>query len=175
MTSLWTPGAKKVSAEKRRTGAVAHCAFLVAHGPKSISYEFGGGLNWLPYSMAVAEQRFKAGDKWPADCRATINWTTKWSGWKGFGRFGFEADSEDMWQVLPHFEGIANVRAGTIITYGPSGSVHVTMVMQPDGDNPLLCSHGLAFSSNYVRYKDETAYHVARGHYPTLLAVGGLL
>jgi hypothetical protein len=173
--SLWTPGAKKESAQKKRTGAIAHCAFVVAHGPHSIGYEYGGGLDWLQYDMAQAQKRFLDGLIWDADCRAVINWVTEWSGWKGFGKYGHRASSGEMWVTLPHFTDVRDCNAGTIVTYGAGGSVHVTMVMQPDGDNPWLMSHGSKFSDNHVRYEDETAYHEARGHLPTLLAVGGLI
>jgi hypothetical protein len=153
---------------------VAHGAFLIAHGPKSIGYEFGGGLAQLDYSMTRMGSFFTDGGIWYPDCARAVNWCCKWAGWKGIGPYGFEADSQEMWEELPHFTDIRDCHAGTIIVWGTVGQVHATQVMHPDGDDPWLMSHGFAFSGNYERYSAEYAYHVPRGAPPTLLSVRGL-
>jgi hypothetical protein len=168
-------GEEEVTNESLRTAAVAHDAFLVAHGPKSIGYVFGGGLDMLDDSMTGMEKAFSAGKIWTPDCARACCWVAKWAGWKPFGEFGFEASSGEIWQTLLHFENIEDVQAGTYITYGVGGEVHITQVMQPDGDNPWLMSHGEEFSENHVRYQVETAYHEARGAYPTLCSVDSLI
>lgn len=163
------------TAEHKRAGAMAHCAMLIAYGPTNIGYEFGGGLDWINTSMVGAERRFKAGAQWTPDCRASVLWVCKWSGWKSPTGMGWIGNSESMWRHLPHFSNVADCGHGTIVTYGPQGDEHVAMVIQPDGDNPWLMSHGSAYTNNHIRYQDLTAYFANRGMPVTLCGVGGLV
>jgi hypothetical protein len=163
-------------ADEKRAEVVRHWEFLIEWGPRRISYLYGGGLGWVDQSEIGMRKRFNAGEVWDADCRATVNWATRWSGWKGFGRYGFEASSGEMFEVLPRFSEIRDAEIGTLVVYGPGGGDHVAQVIADAGSsNPTLGSHGSAFSANKVSYLAETAYHAGLGQSPTLLAVSGLL
>lgn len=157
--------------EKQRTGAVEHCQFLIDH-KGSIGYEFGGGLSWMNVSQVGMAARFRAGETWTPDCRASVLWVCKWSGWRSPSGLGWSGSSGEMWAHLPHFSDASDCRPGTLVTYGDGGVDHVCMVMAPDGDDPWLMSHGSAEGPLRLRLSEESAAHV--GQPVTFLAVGGL-
>jgi hypothetical protein len=149
--------------EHQRLQAVIHAEFL-ARNHAHVGYVFGGGLDWLDQSMVGMEKRFLAGEIWYPDCRASINWIAKWSGWRGFGKYGFEASSGEMWQVLPHNGDPDDV--GTLVTYGEDGDEHVCMIVRPG----WVFSLGEAFDAHIIPLDWETAAHP--GQPVTYLAVG---
>lgn len=163
--------------DKQRHGAVKHAEFLIANGPRRLGYTFGGGLQWIDVDMVEMAKRFAAGETWDPgpDCRATILWTCKWSGWKSPTGLGWAGSSGEMFNYLPKFDDVQDCELGSLVVYGDGGVDHVAMVIGDAGSgNPVLFSHGSAFSGNRVSYLAETAYHAGLGQPVSFLTVGGL-
>jgi hypothetical protein len=159
--------------EKHRQSAVKRAQFLINYAGQ-IGYEYGGGLTggWMDQSEAGMKIRFDAGEIWEPDCRAAVLWICKWSGWRSPTGIKWAGSSGEMWEHLPHLTGVQEAQVGTLVTYGAGGDDHVCMVMQPDGDDPWLFSHGSAAGPLHIRLSEESAAH--DGQPVTFLAVSAL-
>jgi hypothetical protein len=163
--------------DHQRAQVVSHWEFLIASGEKHVGYEFGGGRTseWMDSSQTGMAAKFAAGETWYPDCSATVQWVCKWAGWKSPTGLGWTGSSGEMFAHLPHFTNVRACKLGTIVVYGVDGADHVAQVIGGAGSSdPMLGSHGSAFSSNTISYSNLTAYFAGLGKPVALLAVGDL-
>lgn len=73
---------------------------------------------------------------------------------------------------LPHFTDWEKVHAGTLIIFGAYPGTHVVMVTNPDGQNPMVYSHGSHADSAIWDLNTERTYH--KGEPITLCAIADL-
>lgn len=77
------------------------------------------------------------------DCSEIVTLICRWSGYKdpsGMGYNGF-GNSATMFDNLGHYTNPAQAHAGALVVFGPGGSTHVAMMMEPAKD-PIIFSHG---------------------------------
>jgi hypothetical protein len=157
----------------QRTEAIRHAQFLI-DWKVSVGYGDSRPVPWIGESLNGMLTRFKAGEVWEPDCSGAVEWICKWSGWKTPTIYPFGlGGSADMFQHLTHrYTDPRNAHAGALVTYGDAGEIHVCMVMQPDGTNPWLFSHGSDAGPLHIRLSDENRAHA--GQAVTFLDVSGL-
>jgi hypothetical protein len=163
--------------DHQRSEVVSRWDFLIANGERHVGYEFGGGREpeWMDASLAVMTRKFAAGEIWYPDCSATVQWVCRSSGWKSPTGLGWTGSSGEIFNHLPHFTNVRDCKLGTIVVYGIDGADHVAQVIGGAGSSdPMLGSHGSAFSSNTISYSNLTAYFAGLGKPVALLAVGDL-
>lgn len=119
-------------------------------------------------------QRLKAGYTITTDCSETVTLMFRLAGLRDPN--GLQYDGEgytgDMLTHLDHFDNWAEVHAGTLIVFGKFPGTHVVMVTHPDGDNPIVYSHGSHARSAIWDLATERSYHA--GEPITLLAIADL-
>ena len=59
--------------------------------------------------------------------------------------------------LLRHLSPSDVLRAGDVVVWGAYPGRHCALVLEPDGDDPLLCSHGQERGPLAIRYSDECA------------------
>lgn len=116
----------------------------------------------------------KAGRTITDDCSGAVTLIFRLAGFNDPNGLGYNGDgyTGDMLAHLRHFTDWNQVHVGTLIVYGYGTGTHVVMVVKPDGDNPLVFTHGSHAHSTIWRLAQEDLYHV--GEPKTLLAVDTL-
>jgi hypothetical protein len=78
----------------------------------------------------------------------------------------------DMYDHLPHYENVADGHPGALMIFGVDPTDHVCMVMQRNGENPWLFSHGSESGPLHIPFDEERQAHV--GQAVTMLDVSSL-
>jgi hypothetical protein len=59
--------------------------------------------------------------------------------------------------LLRHLAPTDRLRAGDVVVWGAYPGHHCALVLEPDGGDPLMCSHGQERGPLAIRYSDECA------------------
>lgn len=115
-------------------------------------------------TLAELEAAFKAGRKQKWDCGTGACegfFATGLADPQGFNfeKLGYTGYLLDH---LKHYSDVAHSRTGALLVFGAYPGVHVTMVMQPDGDDPWLWSQGQQNGPLYIRLSEEKLAHVGQ-------------
>jgi hypothetical protein len=126
-------------------------------------------VNWAevrPMSTAHLTEsqlrdRLDAGKTITTDCSETVTLMFRLAGlqdpnglrYDGYGYTG------DMLEHLEHFTDWGKVHPGTLIVFGDYPGVHVVMVTEPAGSDPLVYSHGSHARSAIWSLNTERSYH----------------
>lgn len=86
---------------------------------------------------------WKQGQHVVGDCSKGVQYLCRWAGgpdpmglgWNDYG------NSSTLWLHLQHLDTPSQLQIGDIVTFGPGGDEHATMVLEP-GTDPLLWSFG---------------------------------
>ena len=105
--------------------------------------------------------RFQSGGHITCDCSESVTLMFRLAGLKdpnglNYDGYGYTGDMLDH---LPIFTDWAEVHEGTLIIFGPGTGTHVVMVVQPNGDNPQVYSHGSHANSAIWDLNTERTYH----------------
>lgn len=108
------------------------------------------------------------------DCSEAVTLIFRLAGFQDPNGLGYNGQgyTGTMLQHLPHFTDWAQVHVGTLIVFGAGTGTHVVMVVKPNGQNPLVYSHGSHARGAIWDLNTERQYH--QGEPITLLAVAGL-
>lgn len=119
-------------------------------------------------------ERLKNGTMPGFDCSESCTLVPRLSGWKDPNGLRFDGYgwTGTMLSHLPHFTDWNEVHKGTLIVFGSYPGTHVVMCIEPNGDNPLVYSHGSHAAHAIWDMNTERQYHT--GEPITLLAVEGL-
>lgn len=108
------------------------------------------------------------------DCSETVTLMFRLAGLKDPNGLGYDGEgyTGTMLEHLTHFDQWGEVHAGTLIVFGKYPGTHVVMVTHPDGQNPIVYSHGSHAASAIWDLNTERTYHP--GEPLTLLAIADL-
>jgi hypothetical protein len=129
------------------------------------------------WSEAEVKTRFSKGESITMDCSWAVTEICYACGLlspsgPGFGYDGY-GNTQTMLNYLPHITDWNEVHAGTIIIFGgPMNLQHAVMVLEPNGDNPVVFSHGTEAGPVRTTLAYEATGH--RGQPIIPLAIAGL-
>jgi hypothetical protein len=108
------------------------------------------------------------------DCSEAVTDLCRWSGLRDPNGLSFDGfgNTDTMYQHLPHYTNIDDAHLGALLIFGFNPTVHVCMLMEPDGANPWLFSHGSEIGPLRIRLDQERLAHV--GQRETWLDIGNL-
>jgi hypothetical protein len=109
------------------------------------------------------------------DCSGTVTLIARLSGWKDPNGLDYNGDgyTGTMFDYLQHMSSVEDLHKGGLIIYSSGGkTVHVVMVVQQNGTDPEIYSHGSHARSAIWSLGTEDAYHP--GASKTYCAVGKL-
>ncbi|HVS86344.1 MAG TPA: hypothetical protein VHD91_12000 [Gaiellaceae bacterium] len=93
------------------------------------------------------------------DCSGFATLCYAWAGAPDPNGLGFDGQG---WTgtMLRHMTEIplARVQPGDLVIWGPPPGHHVALVLENDGEDPLLCSHGQEKGPLAIRFSVETRY-----------------
>lgn len=95
-----------------------------------------------------------------ADCSHAVKLLCRWAGapdpmGNGWSTWG---NSTTLAVHLPHLHAAAELHVGDIVTFGPAGTKHAAMVLEP-GPDPLLWSFGHQGAPNTYRLSEDDREH----------------
>lgn len=111
---------------------------------------------------------WKPGQKVLADCSKAVQFLCRWAGapdpmGASYGPYG---NSQTLWSHLQSLGSPSDLLVGDIVTFGPDGDDHATMVMVA-GSNPTLWSFGHQGAPNtYLLSEDERESQYLRNPLP---------
>jgi hypothetical protein len=116
----------------------------------------------------------KAGLTITLDCSEAITLIFRLAGFQDPNGCGYNGTgyTGTMLEHLRHFSDWSQVHVGTIIVIGGGTGEHAVMVTKPNGDNPMVFTHGSHAKAAIWDFKTEMTYHVGQPY--TLLAVDNL-
>lgn len=125
-------------------------------------------------TLGSMEEAFKRGVHITMDCSESVTLICRLAGLQdpngeGYDGYGYTGT---MLAHLKHFTDWNEVHKGTLIVFGAGTGTHVVMVVQPNGENPLVYSHGSYASHAIWDLNTERTYH--EGEPLTLLAIEDL-
>jgi hypothetical protein len=88
--------------------------------------------------------RFASGQTITCDCSEAVTLMFRLAGLKDPNGLGYDGEgyTGTMLRHLPHFSDWTEVHEGTLIVFGDYPGNHVVMVVKPNGENPMVYSHG---------------------------------
>ncbi len=117
---------------------------------------------------------FKQGGYLTMDCSESVTSLFRWAGLRDPNGLGYNGEgyTGTLLSHLGHYEDTSAAHPGALGVYGKAPGTHVVMLMQPDGKNPWLFSHGEEAGPFHIRLSDESAAH--KGEQFTWLDISGL-
>ena len=118
--------------------------------------------------------RFTVGNTITCDCSESVTLMFRLAGLNDPNGLGYDGEgyTGTMLHHLPHFTDWQEVHEGTLIVFGEYPGTHVVMVTAPNGENPLVYSHGSYSDHAIWDLNTERRYHL--GEPLTLLAIADL-
>ena len=118
--------------------------------------------------------RFAAGSTITCDCSESITMMFRMAGLSDPNGLHYDGEgyTGTMLEHLPHFTNWEEVHAGTLIVFGDPPGHHVVMVVEPNGVNPTVYSHG-SYSDKAI-WSLDTERGYQSGLPITLLAIADL-
>lgn len=159
--------------ELQRDHAIGLCYVLNQYA-LDVDYEQVRPMQTRNLTEPELYRDLEAGKPVTMDCSESCTLIARLAGWRdpngllydGYGYTG------TMLSHLPHFTNWSEVHKGTLIVFGSYPGTHVVMCVEPNGDNPLVYSHGSHVNHAIWSFKTEVTYHPDQPI--TLLAVEGL-
>lgn len=159
---------------QQRASLVTYAKFLIAHAPQ-IHYTQIRPMPTRSLSVEGAIARFHQGGTISMDCSEAVTLIYRWSRCHDPNGLNYDGagNTHVMWAHLNHrYTNPADAHPGALVVYGFEGDEHVGMVIERNGDNPILFSHGSEIGPLRIDLASESAAH--RGQARTFLDVSGL-
>lgn len=98
------------------------------------------------------------------DCSGSATSLFKWAGLRDPNGLGYNGlgNTDTMYNHLPHYHNVEDAHPGALLIFGTSPTVHVCMLMQRDGVDPWLFSHGQEAGPFHIRLSAERQGHVGQ-------------
>ena len=105
--------------------------------------------------------RLRGGGHITCDCSESVTLMFRLAGLRDPNGLGYDGEgyTGTMLTHLPVFTEWGKVHEGTLIVFGPGTGTHVVMAIKPNGDNPLVYSHGSHAASAIWDLNTERTYH----------------
>lgn len=162
--------------DHQRQMLVENAAFLIGkHGPPHINYAEIRPMPYVRYhTMAEVVHALDGDGTIDTDCSGAVTSLFKWSGLRDPNGLGYNGQgyTGTLYDHLPHYYNVEDAHPGALLIFGKDPTVHVCMVMQRNGDNPYLFSHGQEGGPFHISLADERQAH--EGQVETWLNIGNL-
>lgn len=147
--------------------------FLIGEAAR-IDYVQRRPMQLTRLSFAEVERILRSGGRITGDCSESVTALFKWAGCKdpngnNYNGSGFTGT---MLAHLPHYSDPARAHVGALCVWGGGSGEHVAMVIQRNGSNPIMFSHGGTIGPLRISLDVESSFH--RGVPRTFLDVGHL-
>ena len=153
---------------------LARLAEYLNHKAEQVLYAEVRPMSTTHLTESQLHDRLDSGRTITTDCSETVTLMFRLAGLRDPNglRYDGEGYTGTMLAHLEHFTRWDEVHAGTLIVFGHYPGTHVVMVTHPDGDNPIIYSHGSHARSAIWDLATERKYH--EGQPITLLAIADL-
>lgn len=98
------------------------------------------------------------------DCSESVTSLFRWAGLRDPNGNGYDGTgyTGTLLEHLPHYENVRHAHPGALLVFGGGTGVHVCMLMERGGDNPMLFSHGQEAGPLHISLSEEAAYHAGQ-------------
>lgn len=153
---------------------LVNIANMLNHYAPQVLYAEVRPMSTRDLTLSQLRCRFISGGTITCDCSESVTLMFRLAGLKdpnglNYDGYGYTGDMLDH---LPHFTDWEEVHEGTLIVFGAGTGTHVVMVTRPNGQNPMVYSHGSHANSAIWDLDTERTYHP--GEPMTLLAIADL-
>jgi hypothetical protein len=163
--------------DKQRRSIVNNAQWLLDH-KQHINYAEARPIPYLLGGMRgrnACQAAFGRNESLDTDCSGSVTIIFNWSGLpdpngQNYDGQGYTGDLYD--HLINHYTNVLDAEPGALIIFGVDPTVHVAMLMEKDGEDPWLFSHGQQGGPYYIRLSDERQNHV--GQAETWLSINQL-
>lgn len=150
---------KLTSADRRKLVEVAE--LMIAHAPL---IDYAETRPFPLYTEAELKQRFAKGEHTTWDCSGSCTEVFFAGDCKDPNGLGYDHEGYTGTELsdLPHYTDVSRGQAGALLVFGAGTGTHVCMVLEQDGDNPWLFSHGSEIGPLKIRLSDEKQAHLGQ-------------
>jgi hypothetical protein len=117
---------------------------------------------------------FRRGGHVAWDCSTAVTLLFKYAGLRDPNGFGYDGygNTDSLYNHLPHYSNVEDAHPGALIIFGEDPTVHVAMLMERNGADPWLFSHGQQGGPFHILLSAERQNHVWQAE--TWLDIGHL-
>jgi hypothetical protein len=161
----------KTALQRRRAKALMKLLNLYAW---SVLYAQIRPMQTASLTLKALRKLLKLGHTITMDCSEAVYLILRLAGFnvRKAGYIAGTGYTGTLLAFLRHFTDWNQVHVGTIIVIGYGTGDHAVMVYKPNGDNPLVYTHGSHARSAIWSFQEEMTYHPGQPY--TLLAVDNL-
>lgn len=147
----------------QRTRLVAIANYVAIH-KQHAEYAEARPIAWFTYTWAQAKDAIDRGVTWATDCSGGVTDLFKWAGLRDPNGFGYDGtgNTDSLYDHLPHYLDVERAHPGALLIFGVNPTVHVAMVMERSGTDPVLWSFGQQGGPYIIRLSDERQAHVGQ-------------
>jgi len=144
----------------QRTRMVEIATFLIAHAPQ-IHYAEVRPMSTARLTLPELQTRFRTGGTITMDCSEAVTLICRLAGLRDPNGLGYNGEgyTGTLLDHLPHYTDVARGHPGALLVFGAGTGTHVCMVLERDGENPILFSHGSEIGPLRISLADERTAH----------------
>lgn len=115
-------------------------------------------------TWAAIESHFRRGESLTTDCSGMVTAMFKWAGLRDPNGRNYDGtgNTDTLYDHLPHYHNVEDAHPGALLIFGVAPTVHVCMLMERDGVDPYLFSHGQEAGPFHIRLSEERQGHVGQ-------------
>lgn len=150
--------------DRQREACVTYANYLIHHASQ-IHYRQFRPMQTRNLTVMEARALFAHGGGIAMDCSESTTLLCRWAGVgdpNGMGYDGWGNSGSQWTHCKPHYFDPAKAHPGALVTFGTDGDEHVCMVIERNGDNPILFSHGQEAGPLRIDLNSETRGHLGQ-------------